>query len=339
MDFKDKIQDILRGMTGDNEKDLRYLREQMDVYKDDENSTEIIRALGRKMYELLPDNAKDEVNDFIGHTTESIEMTIEEAMFQLKHNHDTVKAENMFASIIREIEGMFTDDEASEYRCFDNIIEKMIYEILDKPQKEIRKPTFNYMMIYYMYGYCLIDNNKLDEAEDALFTAHKWSPVNSQVMFELAEIYKVFHKYEEYIEWTKKAMKYSYKSGDIARGYRNLGYYYIDIEKYQLAADLFYFSQFFNETEIANSELFYISQKIGELPKQSDIKELKNTLDKEGIQFGANNEIISIIHQLGVILEKQNKISDAINFFMLVYDLSHDQSIRNKIDELKKRMN
>lgn len=126
-----------------------------------------------------------------------------------------------------------------------------------------------------MYGYCLIDNGKPNEAEDALLTAHRWAPVSSQVMFELAEIYKSSQRYEEYIAWTKKAMKYAYSSDDIARGYRNLGFYYIDMEKYKLAADLFFFSQFFKETEITNSELFYISQKTGELPKQSDIKTFK----------------------------------------------------------------
>ena len=338
MDFKDKIRKIMDGLTGDNEKDLEYLKEQTDIYKNDENALEILRAIGRKMYELMPDDKKDEISKMVGNTNESINMTIEEAMFQLKNNHDTVKAENMFASVIHETEGLFADDEASEYRCFDNMIEKMIYDILEKPQKDVRHPSFNYKLIYYAYGYCLIDNGKPDEAEAALLTAHRWAPVSSQVMFELAEIYKHSKRYDEYISWTRKAMKYVYTPDDIARGYRNLGFYYIDMEKYQLAADLFFFSQFFKETELANSELFYISQKTGELPKQSDIKTFKAELDEEGIQFGANEEIVSILYQFAMILEKQNELSDAITFYMMAYDLIHDDAIKEKAAKLKAKM-
>ena len=52
MGFQDTINEIFKGLTGDNKADIQYLKEQMDQHKDDENSTEIIRALGRQCQQL-----------------------------------------------------------------------------------------------------------------------------------------------------------------------------------------------------------------------------------------------------------------------------------------------
>ena len=65
MGFQDKINEIFKGLTGDNKADIQYLKEQMDQHKDDENSTEIIRALSRKIFDLLPDDAKAELNQIM----------------------------------------------------------------------------------------------------------------------------------------------------------------------------------------------------------------------------------------------------------------------------------
>ena len=53
MDFKKIIEQIMEGMSGDNEKDIVYLKEQMDKYAQHENSLEILRAIGRKIYDIL----------------------------------------------------------------------------------------------------------------------------------------------------------------------------------------------------------------------------------------------------------------------------------------------
>ena len=92
MGFQDTINEIFKGLTGDNKADIQYLKEQMEQHRDDENSTEIIRALGRKVFELLPDEAKAELNQIIGNEVDTINSTVEEAKFQLSQNNP-LKAE------------------------------------------------------------------------------------------------------------------------------------------------------------------------------------------------------------------------------------------------------
>lgn len=61
MDFDQIMKEITSGLTGDNKADMTYLQEQMEKYKDHEMGKEIIRACGRIMYQLMPEEAKVEL--------------------------------------------------------------------------------------------------------------------------------------------------------------------------------------------------------------------------------------------------------------------------------------
>ena len=45
MGFQDTVNEIFKGLTGDNKADIQFLKKQMEQHKDDENSTEIIMVL------------------------------------------------------------------------------------------------------------------------------------------------------------------------------------------------------------------------------------------------------------------------------------------------------
>lgn len=337
MEFQQIISDIFSGLTGDAKADMKYLHEQGEMYKDHEYATEINRAIGRKIYELLPDGAKNELEQMIDNHQQGIDSVLEEAMFQLKSQHNPEKAEQLFASVIEKTSGMFKEDAECKYLCFENFIEKAIYDLKYNPEKTIRKPTYNYAMIYYMYGYCLLENKKMAEAEQALLTAHRWNPVSSQIMFELAEIYKIAEQYPLFLSWTRKAMECTYSAHDLARAYRNLGYYYIDMKEYTLAADLFYFSMYFEESQMARSELFYIGQLTGEMPKQSDIQAFRSALEAKKIPFGPDGEIISLVYQLGQLFAENQQYDIAAECFENVFRFTNDPQVEQKMKQMQEQ--
>lgn len=121
MSFQDTVNAIFKGLTGDQKADIQYLKEQMDLHKDDEHSTEIIRALSRKIFDLLPDDAKTELNQVIGNEVDTINATVEEAKFQLSRKNP-VKAEELLKSAIDSIPFAFEDDEECGYFCFDDAL-------------------------------------------------------------------------------------------------------------------------------------------------------------------------------------------------------------------------
>lgn len=64
MRLEDILQSIKDGLSGDQEKDQSYLKEQMKIYKDHEYKEEIIRECARLLYDVLDDQQKK--NLFLG---------------------------------------------------------------------------------------------------------------------------------------------------------------------------------------------------------------------------------------------------------------------------------
>ena len=59
------IKNITDGLTGDNEKDIQYLMEQTEKYKNHESSKEILRECGRLLYERLPEDSRPKIDKII----------------------------------------------------------------------------------------------------------------------------------------------------------------------------------------------------------------------------------------------------------------------------------
>lgn len=72
------LKEITAGLTGNSKDDLAYLKGQMENYKDHELSQEILRACGRLMYELIPEDKKKELENLIGNDAKGTEATIKE---------------------------------------------------------------------------------------------------------------------------------------------------------------------------------------------------------------------------------------------------------------------
>lgn len=334
MGFQETIKEIFKGLTGDNKADIRYLKEQMDQHKDDEHSTEIIRALSRKIFELLPDEAKAELNQVIGNGIDTINATVEEARFQLSKNNP-VKAEELLKSAIDSIPFEFKDDEECGYFCFEDALEIAIFAVSEKYEKTIRRATYDFAQIYYLYAFSLIENQKIDEAEAALLTALKWNPVSTTIMSELSEVYKMKKDYQKYLHWSKQILRYAFTSKMLARGYRNIAYYYCDIGEYEKSAAIYYFSRFFEESKQVTSELFYIAQEIGKLPEMPEPDDLKKLLEQESIQYGASDFVVGAAYQIAKSCLQNNDVKSAMYYLYIVYDLTHDDTIKNLIDKYK----
>ena len=78
MTYEQIIKKITKGLTGNTSKDIKYLQEQMEYYKDHSMSQEILRACGRIMYDLFPEDKKSEIGRIIGNDLKVIEATLDE---------------------------------------------------------------------------------------------------------------------------------------------------------------------------------------------------------------------------------------------------------------------
>ena len=85
---------------------------------------------------------------------------------------------------INEEKDIYADDKVSEYHCFQNFLEELIYKMIYQPIKEIRKAPEDLASLYFLYGNLLFELKKYDEAYTALTKAEKYNCINTDIKFE-----------------------------------------------------------------------------------------------------------------------------------------------------------
>ena len=223
---------------------------QKEKYKNHKYPKEIIRARGRLLYEYMPEENKRNLDKLIDDEALSYESVIKEVQALQRE---------------RKIEEMdwFKDDNVSEYHCFNEFFEEVLYKEYTKPTKKIRIPGFRLDTIYFQYGSILIDAKRFKDAENALVTAIHWNPANVDIALERAEACKLQGNLKAYFKHSIEAFKYAFRPKPLARCFRNIGYYFSEEEMWQEATCCYTLSlQFDRDSEVAFSELLYIQEKI-----------------------------------------------------------------------------
>ena len=336
MTFDKIMAKITSGLKGNPEEDIKYLMDQCEKYKTHKQAQEIIRAIGRMVYKLLPDDKKEEVKQILDNVNLGIENIIEEAEFQMYKNNFN-KALEIMEPLIKSLDEKdgYKDDTVSEYHCFDNIFEEIIYKEIFKPTKEVRHIPENYTEAYFKYGIILFELKKYDEAKKVLEKANKYNPISTDVLFELSEIYKMNKDWNEYLRINNDCLKYAYSSKSLARCYRNYGFYFVEICNYEIATALFCLSMNYEQSKTAQSELLYITGKTGEPPKLPELEDVVELLKKHDIQLGPNELVVGMAFSLGKVAQKNGNDQMAKYFYGIAYDLTNSQEIKSILDSIE----
>ncbi len=124
-EFAEIMQKITGGLTGDPKKDMKYLDEKSKEYKDHPMNTEILRACGRLMAQLIPEDKREELNRFMVNRETGTKAALEEAKFNIyQKNFD--KALSIIEGVIQSQNDLvfYKDDAVSEYHDFGNFSKK-----------------------------------------------------------------------------------------------------------------------------------------------------------------------------------------------------------------------
>ena len=82
-----------------------------------------------------------------------------------------------------------------------------------------------------------------------------FNPVSVRIMFELGEAYKLQKDLDKFYSVSKRALEFAMDKEDIARAYRNIGFYFTEKEMYNEAIALFLLSGEFVKSDVAANEL------------------------------------------------------------------------------------
>ena len=334
-DFDTIMREITGGLIGDSEKDMVYLQTKCEEYKNHEMSTEIVRACGRLMYDLMTDEQKEALGSAISKDSLGTETALDEIRFNI-YKKDYDKALKMIDDLTRKVEAldMYHDDQVSEYHTFNEFFEEILYHHIYKPEKELRQAQIPYTEIYYLYGSLLFEMKRFEEARQMLQKGLRWNPMDFSITAEYIETYKAEGNMELFFEKTKEAFKIAIHTPQVARCFRNLGYYFVEVEKYSEAVAALLLSKNYEEdAQQVQSELYYINQVTGGI-KTPSVEEAKQYSEQYGFPMGADKEILHLAYNYGKHYLDAGQKEPARYFLSILYELTDDEEIKKMLDSI-----
>ena len=333
--YEEIMNEITSGLTGDSETDLKYLKETAEKYADHELGKEIARAIGRLIFGMLDEEAAEKISAEVEKANAEVQKDLEEVHFNMfRKNFD--RALELMEKLIHKVESMnfYTDDEVSEYRCFDDFFEEILYRHLYETDKEIRRPSINYPELYLTYGSLLVEHDRCREAREVLEKGLHFNPVNFHLFMERCETFKMQGFIDEFFECTKEAFRIAYTPAYAARCWRNLGYYFVEKKLWDEATACYIMSlQFENESKQAQSELYYIQMKAGREIKKPTVEQMEEYRERFDLPYGADSDVISLAYTYGRMGLEENRTDIASYFLKIAYDLTYSSEIKELLDK------
>ena len=339
MSFDEIIRKITAGLTGEWEHDGKYLQEQMDLYKEHDLAKEILRACGRMLYDVMPDDLKKEIKDASQKEQFGYQQIMEEVRFNIyKKNYS--KALKLIEGLVGNLEEArpYANDSVSEYFTFDEYFEEILYDFRNNPERELRRAQLPFSEIYFYYGNILFELKQYEEAKSALDKALRWNPMNANIAYERTELEKQTGNLEEFFTRTKAIMRNAYKSVDVARGYRNIAYYLVEKKEWAAAKTCLMLSlQYDKNNQSAHSELYYIDAKTRRHIEPLNQDAMYAFFKENDIQLGPDDDVLGLAYNYGKHFLDEKGYDAAEYFLNIVYDLTDDTEIKTMIEEVKQR--
>ena len=131
-------------------------------------------------------------------------------------------------------------------------------------------------------------------------------------------------------------MKYAYSLKDIARAYRNIAYYYLEEYNLEVATVFYNHSLKFDNNVNAVKELDYIRNRGIDI--EIDDEDTERIIKSKNVQLDVNPFILDALETLSYYFESKGFFKAALYFFRIMYDLTNDNLVFSKINQLQNRI-
>lgn len=334
-EYLEIVEKINLSLTGDKDEDIKFLFSEAQKYDGHKYSTEINRAIGRLLFDLLPEDRlkeamvlKDNLDSFLNGILIEIHTKISEEKFS--------EAEDLGRRMLGMNELFYKDDNVTQYVNFNSVFEYDVYCFRNQPKKHLIPGSSVLEGILYNFGFVLVQCAKYDEAMEILNKVKQMAPFNSSAEFEIGEIHKRRKDMKAFKESTDRAQQISYSSSDIGRCFRNYGYYLTELNEYKAALTSLAISTLYDHSSNAVSEIYYIEQMLG---KKIDVTEYLDdaaeVLSEFSIWAAPDKEIVGMAIAGAVKYYEVERFDVSLEFYNIAYELTRDESLLPRINELK----
>ena len=211
------------------------------------------------------------------------------------HMKDYDRAQKKLEDMLESSTQKEVEDSQFLFHSFGSVVEHIIYLNFFHPKKENKLPEQKTSEIYLYLADIAGFTHDYDKAIELLEESLKWNPVDPFVKLDYANMYRQVGNLERFRSELEKTWVYVYDSRDLAKFYRDMGWYYIERERYDIANALYSISMDFERNELAVKELKYIAEKEDRDYRLSTKDEINKLLVDYNIPRGFNPKIVKIL--------------------------------------------
>ncbi|MBR5243442.1 MAG: hypothetical protein IKW13_04335 [Thermoguttaceae bacterium] len=242
------------------------------------------------------------------------------------------------AALEGRVAGLFDEDDEARYFYFANPLEEAIYARACPSEKTRRRAPIDYPLLYFTIGAVQLEARRPREAKAALNKALTFNPVDAETLCKIADVARRERDFVGYLKATTQALRFSYRRRELARCYRNLGAFYLDVQRYDVATAAFHFSLAFDESQDARRELKTIETQTRRPAKAPPFEKLQKIFDAEGIPVGPSEETVEAARELAVRAREAGDFALAFRCFDVVWRLAGDAEAKAAFDALNVRV-
>lgn len=254
--------EIDAGLTGDDTKDIEYLHNCAEKYKDEPNQIEIRRHIGRHLAKRLTEDEQKEFDSAYQADLNQMKQTLAEAMTLIKAKNipaaEKLLAEKFLSEGIDD--GILRDDAVTTYLEFENPVEEAYYNVKFKPEKRVMDVGLPFKTSYQLAAFIAVEKKELDKALRILDIGVKRCPFAADLIFERGEVYKMQNRLPDLYKTMTENSSYFYRRSDIAHYFRNIGWYFSSKQDWDAAICCYATSAMWQEHPMVSNELNYIQQ-------------------------------------------------------------------------------
>ncbi len=166
-------------------------------------------------------------------------------------------------------------------------------------------------------------------------TAHKENPVNTQIYEGMIRCSLLLQNNHKVLEYTKEIYKFCCTRSELAFFYRSLGWYYLETYKPELSASLYRYSTFFYPSEQAEEEIKYLEKAMKKQLVSDNISSIQKTIADADIPVSPDKITLALLLRAGEEAESRSLFSQAMDCYKMLFDLTQDQEIADRIDHLE----
>lgn len=172
-----------------------------------------------------------------------------------------------------------------------------------------------------------IEEDNAEEAMKAFEKSLNWNPVDLDTRFAFAKLYRDLGDWECYLKTVQDSYPFCYSRSDMAKYYRDLGCYYLEIYRPEIAEALYTYSNLFYMSDMAENEISFLETALKRERRQYSYEDLQQILAKEGIPEHPDKSTLALLYRVGKLEQENGNPAYAKYLYVFLYQLTRDEEI------------